>query len=402
MSSPQMPPLYKLKNRAGYIPLDIEKNVVVPNNLFVTANSSIYGNLNVDGVSVFHDTVHINNTELNITTNEINVAVDVVTISTDVSVDTQKISLNTHDISIVGEKVSFVGSDITISIPDKKLKITGEVDITGDLLINNGDLILNGMSVGDLVSNTTRPIHQQNRFINPFCTSIIGGQIPPAPIPAATFLQGWLYSDLIKSEYNTSYNYEIGNPKYGAKINWFFPPGTQSTKMKDFKGVNVETTLYDSAVPFISIYTKHNPLQNNGSSWFQSRLNLTYGDLSALTGAMEALAKVPGLPATLTYGDYSNIQTLGFTNLPLIYDKDYSLINNSSLHSTDASKVHVNVAEAFDAIKDQEIFFYTIQTNSAGSNYNFVVHEFTFTETNTVDDRTFEVSFINVLQSIMG
>ena len=396
MTTPAMPELYKAKFAKKYVVVDVSDNVVVPNNLSIANDSSIYGNLNVKESAVFHNTVHIDNASaLNIITPQVNLSTDVVTVSTDVTVDTQKLSLASHDdISVVADKkVSVVSvDDVTLVAPH--LLVTSEVDITGDLSIN-GDIILNGMSVGELASNTFRPIHYQSRLINPLSLSIYGGSVPASTCPTTSFLQGWHYSDSTKEEYNTSNNTSL------TKMNWYFSPGTAATKMSDFKGLNIDTTLYIVTVPFISIYTKPKSGENNGGSWYQSRLNLIYGDLSILADTLAAQATQSGLRASLTYGDYSNVQLLGYTSLPLNYEKDFSRINTASNASANGYKPNT-LAEALEDIKDQEILFYTIQTDSSASNYNFTVHDYTFTETTNANDKTFIVSFTNLLQSLMG
>jgi hypothetical protein len=407
MSTPAMPPLYKLKTRAKYIAADIDNNVVVPNNLTVTNDSSVYGNLHVEEAAVFHNTVHIDNTSaLNIITPQVNIDSDNINITSNVSVDTQKLTVTSHeDISVVADKkvsidakddinidadkkVSIVGKDdITISIPSKKLQLTG------NLVIDSGDIVLNGMSVGELVSTSTRPIHRQTRFVNPFCIGIFGGQVAPSPSPSSSFLQGWYYSEATKAEYNAAF----GTSR--AKMNWYFGTGNISPTMKDFRGVNISTTLYNVSVPYLSIYTKLKPGENNGG-WYQSRINFIYGNLGLLDGALATRATSGGLRSALTFGDYTNTQVLGFENLSLIYEKDFSVINTASKSA--ATYKPETVQEALEAIKDQEIFFYTIQTDSSTVNYDFIVHDCAFTETTTVGDRTFETSFINVLPSIMG
>ncbi len=308
---------------------------------------------------------------------------------------TEKLTLNSHkDISVVADKKVSVVSVEDVNLVSPKLLVTSEVAITGDLSIN-GDIILNGMSVGELASNTFRPIHYQSRLVNPLCFAIYGGCVPAAPCPTNSFLQGWHYSDDTKNEYNASNNTSLN------KMNWYFSPGTTATKMSDFKGLNIDTTLYNVTVPFISIYTKKKTGENNGS-WFQSRLNLVYGDLSVLAGALATQATDPtGLRASLTYGDYSNVQLLGYTSIPLSYDKDFSSINTASKSSASGYKPDT-LAEALEDIKDQEILFYSIQTNSTSSNYNFIIHDYTFTETTKANNKTFIVSFTNLLQSLMG
>jgi hypothetical protein len=396
MSTPTIPDLYRLKTRSGYLASDVDKNSVVSNNLTVTRDSIIHGKLFVKESSVFKDTVHIDNTsELNITTPLVNVTTDNINIQSDVSIDTQKLNITSHDdINVVADKkVSFTGSDdVTISIPNKKFHVTGEVDITGDLVIDSGDIVLNGMSVGDVVSNTFRPIHQQMRLINPFCLGIYGGDIPAASCPSSSFLQGWYYSDLVKTEYNLA---NSSAPK--NKINWYFRPGTNTTKMGNFKGLNIETTLHNVTIPYVVIYTVHVSGENNGASWYQSKLNLIYKETSVLEPEDAALATSVGLPASLVYGDYSNTQTLGTKKLTLVYDSEYSKINTATTSNMSCT----SALEAIESIKDQTIKYYTIQTNSDGVNYDFIVHDYTFTETNTIGTKTFETSFINVLQSIM-
>lgn len=420
MSTPAMPPLYKLKTRAKYIAADISDNVVVPNNLTVTNDSSIYGNLHVEEAAVFHNIVHIDNASaLNIITPQVNIDSSNINITSDVSVVTQKLTVTSHDdISVVADKkvsvvvkddisvdadkkVSVVGKDdIIVSIPNKKLQITGEVDITGDLIIDSGDIVLNGMSVGELVSTTTRPIHRQTRFVNPFSTSIFGGQVAPAPCPSTSFLQGWHYSEATKADHNAAFGTSLN------KMNWYFSTGNLAPKMKDFRGVNISTTLHNISVPYLSIYTKLKPGENNGdhnstsTPWFQSRINFIYGDLGLLDGELATKAISGGLRSALTFGDYTNTQVLGFENLGLKYEKDASRINTATQSS--ANYKPETVLEALEAIKDQEIYAYSIQTNSSTVNYNFIVHDCAFTETTTVGDRTFETSFINVLPSIMG
>ena len=396
-ATPVMPPLYKLKTRAKYIAADISDNVVVPNNLTVTNDSSIHGNLNVNEAAVFHNTVHIDNTSaLNIITPQINLDVDNVRITSDVLVDTQRLTVVSHnDISVVADKkVSVVGQDnITVSIPNKKLQITGEVDITGDLVIDSGDIVLNGMSVGELVSSSTRPIHRQTRFVNPFCVGIFGQQVAPAPCPSSSFLQGWHYSEITKAEHNAAFGTNL------LKMNWYFPTGNATAKMKDFRGFNISTTLRNVTVPYIAIYTKPKD-DENSDDWYQSRINFIYGNLALLEESLGNRAKKEGLRSALTCGDYTNTQVLGFENLPLRYEKDFSVINTATQSAVDYKPE--SQAEALEAIKDQEILFYTIQTDSSSVNYDFIVHDCAFTETTTVGDRTFETSFINVLPSIMG
>lgn len=397
MSTPAMPPLYKLKTRAKYIVADIDNNVVVPNNLTVTNDSSVYGNLHVEESAVFHNTVHIDNASaLNIITPQVNIDSSNINITSNVSVDTQKLTVTSHDdISVIADKKVFIAGqdDISVSIPNKKLTITGEVDITGDLVIDSGDIVLNGMSVGELVSSSTRPIHRQTRFVNPFRVATFGGQVAPAPCPSTSFLQGWYYSEATKAEYNAA----LGTSR--AKMNWYFGTGNVTPKMSDFRGFNISTTLHNISVPYLSIYTKLKPGENNGS-WYQSRINFIYGNLALLDGSLATTATNGGLRSALTFGDYTNTQILGFENLALRYEKDFSVINTATQSS--ASYKPETVEEALEAIKDQEILFYTVQTDSSAVNYDFIVHDCAFTETTTVGDKTFETSFINVLPSIMG
>lgn len=412
MTTPAMPPPYKLKFTKKYATIDISDNVLLPNDLSVVNDSSFYGNLNVKETAVFHHTLHVDNTTaVNIITPQVNIDTNTINITTDVSVNTEnvtmvvdkKLNVTSHDdISVVAnKKTSIVGTeDVSINAPN--LLVTGDVDITGELSIINGDIVLNGMSMGELATNTFRPIHYQSRLINPLCFSIYGGSIPAFPCPPSSFLQGWHYSDSTKVEYN------LNNDTTSAKINWYFAPGTETSKMKNFKGLNIDTTLYNTNVPYVSIYTRPKPGSgefhtetNVGTLWYQSRINFTYGDTSLLTGELATKALTSsGVRACLTHGEYSNVQLLGYTSLPLVYDKDYSVINT-------ASKGYVNghrpdEAEAFLDVQDQEILAYTIQTNSNGSNYNFVVHDYSFTETTSANDKTFIVSFNNILQSLMG
>lgn len=414
MSTPVIPPLYKLKTRAKYIAADVSDNSVIPNNLTVTNDTSIYGNLHVKESAVFHNTVHIDNTStLNIITPVVNVTTDTVNMTKDVSLNSKKITVNSldditvvadkkvslaskDDITVVADKkVSISGKDdIDISLPNKKLHITGEVDITGDLVIDSGDIVLNGMSVGELVSNTTRPIHRQTRFVNPFSISIYGGDVPAFPCPGKSFLQGWYYSEGTKAEYNAA------NSTTKTKMNWYFGTGNEITKMKDFRGVNISTTLYNINVPYLSIYTKKKTGENNGS-WFQSRINFIYGNTAILDGSLAAKATGTGLRSALTYGDYANTQVLGFTNLQLNYEKDASAINTATRNYNTTPVNPETLSEVLELVKDQEIFAYSIQTDASASNYDFILHDCAFTETTTVDDKTFETSFINVLSSIM-
>jgi hypothetical protein len=101
---------------------------------------------------------------------------------------------------------------------------------------------------------------------------------------------------------------------------------------------------------------------------------------------------------SLVYGDYSNTQALGTTVLNMKYDPDFSVVSNATLLKYKPA----TFAEAMSLIQDQEIFSYTIPTGSTNSNYSFTLHDYTFTETTTVGNKTFETSFIHILQSILG
>ena len=443
-TTPNMPGEKTSINPTRYLAIDIENNVFAPNDVTVHNDLLVYGNLQVQDQVSIYDKVYIeNNNAVNIKTQNVNImssAMNLATATLDVeatgSVTFRGKSVNAtmDDLTLIMNKpasltandsVAFHGkNDVNVTIdPTKSLHISGDVGITGQfkvdgsIEVNNGDIVLNGCSVGELVSSTFKPVHYQTRNANFACQSIYGGDVPAAAIPPelnlhVAFTQGWYYADSTLTDYNS--NFPLENDKKN-KMNWYFAPGVINgdfpSTIGNFKGFNIGTTLYNTNVPYVVIYTQPKTGENNGtatSKWYQSKINFI---CSSLTEEQKTIAKkvdrngisTGGLQASLTYGDYSNTQTMGLQNLSLTYDPTYSVINTKDVAYPLAS--NLSITEVLSLIADQQIMWYTIQTGSGESNYSFTVHDYTFMESHmshTTPDRAIEVAFVNVLPSIMG
>ncbi len=407
-TTPNMPVEQNLVTPTRYLAIDITDNVFAPQDVTVHSDLLVYGKLQVQEQVSIYDKVYIeNNTAVNIKTNNVNI------MSSSMNFATAKLDVKATDL------VTFNGNDVIVNIdPAKSLHISGAVGISGQFKVDNGDIVLNGCSVGELVSSTFKPVHYQTRNANFACQSIYGGDVPAAPIPRelnlyVAFTQGWYYADSTLLEYNSNFSLERDKKK---KMNWYFAPGVingdSPSTIGNFKGFNIGITLYNTTVPYVVIYTRPKPGENNGkdtSDWYQSRINFTCSQLTvanaAKTQAIDKYGHTPGLPASLTYGDYSNTQTLGLENLTLAYDSTNSVINTATTkYESDATGNNnpATIEGVLSKIKDQQIMWYTIQTGSTENNYSFTVHNYTFMESHMKQDKAFEVAFVNVLPSIMG
>lgn len=298
-----------------------------------------------------------------------------VTGATSISIHATKTDV-VSDVGVTGHVTIRGETDITgkVSLVGD-VGVTGNVDVSGDINIKGGDLILNDISLGQYVSSAYKPLCVSTRQYNPESAGLAGQAEPPgsinvlfrqdqAPYYTNNFFSGWAYNSSV-------------TPGKGGKINWFFPPGSATTTVANFKGFNVNIQGYSNKPPFVVVYTK--PTGTNDYSWYKSCRVYVASNLNQDFSTLKYNGSQLSYNYSLIHNDYSPSLVSGYTPIETTVDNDTS---------------HGNFHD------NEEIMAYTLQTGSGETGYAFIANSFTFTETQTQGTHVTETSFLGLLPSV--
>ena len=257
--------------------------------------------------------------------------------------------------------------------------VTGNVSVVGDVGIT-GDLVLNGISLAE-VSAGLKPTEVVIRNCNPLCPGLWGGEEPPKPLTSITsfpasdypynFIGGWPF----KKE-------SAGNDK----INWNFIPGSINTRIKDFKGFNINIFGYSNVLPFVTIYTRNatGGITPGKTTWYENRITFIPSNIDSSKFSNTLYGKPQPYPYTITYGDYDNTLIRG-----------YHICESTITNEMEANTNLPLTSASLSSIPNDIITSYVVQTTESTTGYMFILNTVNVTEIQEVSGKTYQTVFSN-------
>ena len=262
--------------------------------------------------------------------------------------------------------------------------IVGNLGVTGNVGIE-GDLILNGISLGEVSAGLT-PTEIVVRNYNAMSPGVAGNaytprqlvNIFPSDAYPFNFFGGWPFR---KNSTDT-----IPGITGNSKINWNFIPGSIVTRVKDFKGFNINIYGYTNELPFITIYTLNPQGGVTGPNWYQNRITFVPTPIDASKFSDTRNGYPQPYPYSITYGNYDNSLVRGYN----------ICVSNITTTEIDPNTDTVLTTNDLEDIQNDIIMSYVVQTTSTTTNYSFILNSVNITETHEDSGKTYQTVFNNI------